>query len=68
MYLLHSNGHLVTQTSLFLRVSPSRVLKKVSRENINAREVTSHGIAAGLHLDDVPLASRRRQILSLLLS
>lgn len=43
------------------------VLKNVSRDHINAREVTSHGIAAGLHFDDVPLASRLRQILSLLL-
>jgi hypothetical protein len=44
------------------------LLKKVSRENINAREITSHAIAAGLHLGDVPLASRLRQILALLLS
>lgn len=44
------------------------VLKKVSRENINVGEVTSHGIAAGLHLGDVSLVSQLRQIISLLLS
>ena len=37
------------------------MLKNVSRENTNAKEVTSRGIAAGLHFDDVPLASRSRQ-------
>ena len=61
LYIPHSIFHLARL--LYVRPETYWALLRT-----NAGEVTSHDIASGLHLGDVLLASRSRQINTLLLS